>query len=354
MTKTGSRSFKALSTNNNGRDQSEEGLHPFCQQISKYASQRLNERDITSDPVEEIRLLFEELRTRSDLAQEGYTFDVDLPRTIFHTLKIQPWMYTDIAGFWILRDSGIPILSLNWHQQIDHFQMTGFFGAVSSFAEALGLDLHEILLEGMRILFLRDTEQGLIFSMTVPASSMPTSQGLSILAEVRKAFVSRYQNYFLAKKAKDDIIYPETFKDFSNYVIDVIVRSEFEIYLKAGVLRTENPLLFQLTRKIMSCKKNDLFVLKVLEKNKNDALSVQKISKITAMAESKVRKSLRILEELGVIRSLRDGRGKKYISDIHRFLLATAVDRNIHRLMEATIQELMQLIDNQLAKAIQE
>ncbi|MHA2495755.1 MAG: helix-turn-helix domain-containing protein [Candidatus Hodarchaeales archaeon] len=334
MTKTGSRSVKALSTNNDGRDQSEEGLHPFCQQISKYASQRLNERDITSDPVEEIRLLFEELRTRSDLAQEGYTFDVDLPRTIFHTLKIQPWMYTDIAGFWILRDSGIPILSLNWHQQIDHFQMTGFFGAVSSFAEALGLDLHEILLEGMRILFL--------------------TQGLSILAEVRKAFVSRYQNYFLAKKAKDDIIYPETFKDFSNYVIDVIVRSEFEIYLKAGVLRTENPLLFQLTRKIMSCKKNDLFVLKVLEKNKNDALSVQKISKITAMAESKVRKSLRILEELGVIRSLRDGRGKKYISDIHRFLLATAVDRNIHRLMEATIQELMQLIDNQLAKAIQE
>ncbi|MFW9915116.1 MAG: winged helix-turn-helix domain-containing protein [Candidatus Thorarchaeota archaeon] len=354
MTRTGSRAAKALSANTNSIDQSEEGLHPFCQQITKYASQHLNVGDITADPVDEIRLLFEELRTRNNLAQEEYAFDADLPRTIFHTLKIQPWMYTDIAGLWILRDSGVPLLSLNWHQQIDLFQMTGFFGAVSSFAEALGLNLHEIILEGMRILFLRDTKLGLIFSMTVPTSSMRMSQGLSILTEVKEAFVSRYQDYFLTKKAKDDIVYPETFKDFTNYVIDVIVRSEFEIYLKTGVLRTENPLLFQLTRKIMSCKKNDLLVLRILEESKNDALSVQKISKIAALTESKVRKSLRILEDLRVIRSLRDGRSKKYVSDVHRFLLAITVDRNILSLMNETTQELMQLIDNQLAKGTED
>ncbi|MHA2232527.1 MAG: hypothetical protein ACXAB4_08540, partial [Candidatus Hodarchaeales archaeon] len=297
-----------------------------------------------------IQLLFQELKTRQKLAQESYHFDEELPRTIFQSLNVQPWMYTDITGFWILRSSGVPIFSLNWRQKdeiLDHFQIASLLGAVSIFAESLGRQLHEITLEGIRVLFLQDMDQGLIFSMATPASSMPASQGLSLLSGIRDAFVTRYSHFFTAGYS---ITNPENFKDFSNELIDYIFKTEFEIYLKTGVLRLENPLLFQLARKLLTCKGKEMFLLGLLEKDRNIALSVQKISKKTLMPESSIRRDLKNLEDLGLIRRFRDGRSYKYASDLRTFLFAAAADPNTRQLTDVTIAQLLQLIDDQFSE----
>jgi predicted transcriptional regulator len=342
-----SRHSKPRSPDNNDEDQPQETLQLFCQQITDYASQQVDELDTTGEPIEEMSLLFEELKMRNKLAHENYNFDTEMPRTIFQSLRVHPWLYTDITGLWILKDSGVPILSLNWRQNLDEFEIAGFFGAVSSFAKHLGHELHEIILEGIRVLFLREPTLGLIFSLAAPASSMPTSQGLSLLSEVRNAFLSRYQHYF---ERGGDIIITTEFADFSDHLIDLIVRVEFEIYLKTGIIRVENPLLFQLAKRIMSCKERDLQVLELLGKDYEIALSVQKISKKTAIPESAVRRSLQVLENLGLVRRFRDGRSYKYASDLQKFLYSVAADPNIHRLTGITIEKLLELIDSQIAK----
>ncbi|MFX0116302.1 MAG: hypothetical protein ACFFB3_17260 [Candidatus Hodarchaeota archaeon] len=346
MSDGGSQHSKLRSTNNRNDDQPEETLQLFCKQITEYTSQQVDELETTGEPIEEISLLFEELKTRNKLAHENYYFDNELPRTFFQSLSVHPWLYTDITGLWILKDSGVPILSLNWRQNLDEFEIAGFFGAVSSFAKNLGHELLEIILEGIRFLFLREHVLGLIFSLAAPASSMPTSQGLSLLSEVRDAFISRYQHYF---DKGNDIVITTEFADFSNHLIDLIVRVEFEIYLKTGILRAENPLLFQLARKITSCKRRDLQVLGILGKNPDIALSVQKISIKTGMPESSIRRSLQILDDLGLIRRFRDGRSYKYASDLQKFLFSVAIDPNIHRLTDITIEKLLQLIEDQIS-----
>lgn len=349
MPESANRPLESLSATPSEGEQSKEDRHLFCQQISNYASERFEESNTSNTSLEVIQLLFQELKTRLKLAHEDYHFDEELPRTIFQSLNVQPWMYTDITGFWILRSSGVPIFSLNWRQKeelLDHFQIASFFGAVSIFAESLGRQLHEITLEGIRVLFLQDMDLGLIFSMATPVSSMPASQGLSLLSGIREAFVSRYRHFFTAGYS---IIISENFKDFSNELIDYIIKTEFEIYLKTGVLRLENPLLFQLARKLLPCKGKELFLLGFLEKGRNTALSVQKISKKTSIPESRVRRGLQNLDDLGLIRRFQDGRSYKYASDIRTFLLAEAADPNTRQLTDVTITQLLQLIDDQFS-----
>jgi len=254
-------------------------------------------------------------------------------------------MYTDIAGLWIIRDSGIPVLTFSMSQnKSDQILLAGFFGAVSSFANNLGRALQEIVLEGKRFLFHREPKLSLIFSMAIPFS-MNAAQGLSLLSDVSEAFLSRYKHYFISDA---EIVVTSEFMGFKNHLIDLFVQNEFEVYLKTGVLRAQNPLLFQLARNIMPCTDNDLFILRILEQNPNKVFSIQNIRQRIAMTESKIRISLRSMERLNLIRSLQDGRNKKYTSNLRNCLLGAAVDSSIHHIVNNTLDDLVDLIDERL------
>lgn len=331
-----------------GRKLDKEAMEIFCQQVSSSSSSLADEWDINTDPQEEIELLFADLEKRTELSQgKEYHYDNKLPRAIFRSFRVKPWMYSDITGLWIVQESGIPVLSFSFRPSPDHILLAGFFGAVCSFAGTLGQDLREIILEGTRFLLVREPDLALIFAMAVPFS-MPASAGAALLSKVREAFISQYGHYFTSVA---EIVMAIEFSSFNNYLTDLFIQTELNVFLQTGVLRSQNPLVFQLARSILPCTDENLMVLSILEKSPGHVLSVQKIKKRSRLQEAKVRASLRQLEELNLAKSLRDGRSKKYASNIRGYLLDTAADPNINQLVEMAVLEFQELIESRLSKA---
>ncbi|MFX0113998.1 MAG: hypothetical protein ACFFB3_05590 [Candidatus Hodarchaeota archaeon] len=339
---------KSRARDRNRRSVDKEALEMFCQQISSSTSLH-SEWDINTDPQEEIELLFNDLRIRSELVQgEEYCFDNELPRAIFRSFRVKPFMYTDISGLWIIQESGIPILSFNWRPSPDQILLAGFFGAVCSFAGSLGQDLREIVLEGTRFLVLREPKFYLIFTMAVPFS-LPAPQGLALLTRVKDAFISRYHHYF---SSGTDIVMTKEFTAFNNYLTDLFIKTELKVYLQTGVLRAQNPLVFQLARSILPCTDDDLKVLSTLEKSPGQVFTIQKVIRKSNLSETIARTSLRQLEELDLVKCLRDGRAKRYASNLRSFLLGAAADPNLHQLVDLAVKEFQQLIDSRLSRTL--
>ncbi len=301
----------------------------FNQQISKYLSK--NGKGSALDHLDELQFLFEELKNRHKLANESFNFDQKLLKTTLQTFEIQPWMFTDIAGFWIIKDSGVPVFSLNWSKGLDPYQLSGFLSAISNFADTLGHELQEIILEGIRFLFFKEPEIGLIFSMAAPSASMPTSQGIDLLSEVCKEFKSRYIDRFIQPIS---IIREENFEEFSDYLIDIVIQMELEYYIKTGVLRVENPLIMQLGE-LFNCSSIDWKVLYFLELNSDEIFSLNKIAKNVKMPITNISESIVNLKKLNVIKEFNDGKTKKYTSNIHSKLIETVTDN--HTLYQAEI-----------------
>ncbi|MHA2495753.1 MAG: hypothetical protein ACXAEI_09700 [Candidatus Hodarchaeales archaeon] len=214
---------------------SEESLQLFCQQVRNFSDHGWN---IEIEPVEEIELLFEELKIRDNLTQEKYCFDPGLPRNVLRFFNVQPGLYTDIGGIWILRESGIPFLTCNWQEDLDAILLAGFFGAVHKFAENIGYELQKIVLKGLRFFF-QKSRLNLIFVIAAPPS-LSSSQALSILSKIESIFISHYSHYLTAN---EDIVITSEFAGFDNLLLDLLFASEFELYLKTGMLRTQSPLL---------------------------------------------------------------------------------------------------------------
>lgn len=316
---------------------SEESLQLFCQQVKNCSDHSWN---IEIEPVEEIELLFEELKTRHNLTQGKYDFDPGLPRNVLRFFNVQPWLYTDIGGIWILRESGIPLLTCNWHQNLDAILLAGFFGAVHKFAENMGHELQKIILKGLRFFF-QKSRLNLIFAIAVPPS-LPASQALSLLSKMENIFISHYSHYLATNK---DIVITSQFTEFDDLLLDLLFTSEFEVYLKTGVLRTKNPLLFQLAHSILPCTDEDLRVLRILEQNSDMVLSLQNIAKKAGMSETKTEASLQLLERRGLIRGLQEASNKIFTSNLRYSLLNWAVEHDFHHLMDTALQDFLQLID---------
>ncbi|MFW9915117.1 MAG: hypothetical protein ACFFGZ_05855 [Candidatus Thorarchaeota archaeon] len=326
-------------------------LELFCQQLTDKSSLQREEWDHT-DPNEEIELLFGEIKTRKGLARTTeYAFDNELPRAIFQSFRVRPWMYCDIAGLWIIQESGIPVLSFNWRPSPDQVLLAGFFGAMCSFAGTLGQDLREISLEGTRFLVTREPDLYLIFAMAIPFS-LPASQGLDLLSKVKEAFISRYQHLFLSGT---EILYQHQsqYAEFSRYLTDLFFQTELRVYLQTGVLRTQNPLVFQLARSILPCTDEDLLVLRTLEKKPARVLGLRKIARKAQIPEAKAKTSLHQLEEIDLVKSLQVGRSKKYASNLRGFLLGAAAEPDIHHLVDLAVKEFQQLIEQRLIRARQ-
>jgi hypothetical protein len=339
---------KLRNKTSSGRKRDKEAMELFCKKVHSSSSSLTDDWDINSDPQEEIELLFADLEKRKKLSQgKKYHYDNELPRAIFRSFRVKPWMYSDISGLWIVQESGLPVLSFSFRPSPDQILLAGFFGAVCSFAGTLGQDLREIILEGTRFLLVREPDLALIFAMAIPFS-MPSSAGAALLSKVREAFISQYAHYFTSVVA--EIVMASEFASFNNYLTDLFIKAELSVFLQTGVLRTQNPLVFQLARSILPCTDEDLLVLSILEKSPGHVLSVQKVKKRARLQEAKVRTSLRQLEELNLAKSLRDGRSKKYASNLRGYLLDTAADPNIHQLVEMAVQEFQELIESRLSK----
>jgi predicted transcriptional regulator len=326
-------------------------LELFCAQVTDTSSLQHEEWD-QSDPNEEIELLFGEIKTRKGLARTAeYTFDNELPRAIFQSFRVKPFHYSDIAGLWIIQESGIPVLSFNWRPNPDQILLAGFFGAMCSFAGSLGQDLREISLEGTRFLVTRESDLCLIFAMAIPFS-LPAAQGLDLLSKVKEAFISRYQHLF---SSGTEILYQHQsqYAEFSRYLTDLFFQTELRVYLQTGVLRTQNPLVFQLARSILPCTDDDLVVLRILEKKPTQVLGLRKIARRAQIPEARVKMSLRQLEQIDLVKSLQDGRSKKYASNLRGFLLSAAAEPDIHHLVDLAVKEFQQLIDHRLVRAKQ-
>jgi len=306
-----------------------------------------DEKTLPLDSMVEIERLFKDLKMRDELAQIQYRFDQELPSTVLESFNARPWIYTDVGGLWVVRDSGIPVLAISYRQdQLDQFLLAGFFGAVNNFADTLGTSLQQIVLEGSRFLFLWESDYGLIFSIAI-STTTPLAYGVSLLSDIRDAFISRYHYYFVDIT---DIVITDEFSDFANHLTGILLQREFAVFAKTGVLRSRNPLLFQLARNIMLCNDRDLLVLRILDQKPDHVLSLQKVANDLQLTESKVRTSFNRLEKLELIRSLRDGRSKKYTTNLRAFLLNTAADSNVHRMMELALDELQKLIQRCLTR----
>ncbi len=320
----------------------------FCNQILKPTMDTDKDWRIDPDPNEEIALLFDELKKRKELAQKEYNFDLGLPRAIIRSFQVRPSIYSDVEGFWVIKESGIPVISFSSSRDRDGILLAGFFGAVSNFAETLQDELQEILLVGTRFLFQREPELGLIFALA--SKSIQKSQGLKLLSEIRHQFTTRYSHLF---STATDIVYTTQFKTFANLIQDKLINSGLEVYLETGVLRQQNPLLFQLAKTLLPFTDQELLILRLLEKKPDQVFSISKFLKSLNIPESRLRGGLRQLEDLELIQVLKDGRSKKYASNIRNYLFQSATDPKLHPLVDHTVKDLLDLIDERLARALQ-